>query len=311
MKKKKFNLQELLPFIILIVLVIIFSITTQGRVFTANNILMMVKQTLNVIIAGLGLIFVACMGATDITQGSLVAVCAAIGVITATDYSTVLAAPVAILIGALSGLILGVVNAKFKVPSFMASLAMLIGLRGLVSAILGSRSVMLPASLLKLDDTSMKLPIVILLLLIISYIFNKTPFGFYCKAIGENENAVRFSGVNVTKIKIFAFMLSGLMTGVASMFVLARVGGSSNVLGIGYEMRILMAMYIGGVPVRGGMGTKVYKLIVGAFMITLLESGLSISGVGGSYTQMIRGIVLLLVVYIMGVLQRRFVKAGA
>ena len=311
MKKNNIKMEELLPFIFLIILVILFSITTGGRAFSANNMVMMMKQTLNVIIAGLGLIFVASMGATDITQGSLVAVCAAAGVIAAVDYSVFLAAPAAILAGLASGLFLGVINARFKVPSFMASLAMLIGLRGLVSAILGARSVMLPISLLKLDNTSVKLPIVIVLVLIITYVFNKTPFGFYCKAIGENENAVRFSGINVTKVKLAAFAISGLMTGVASMFVLARVGGSSNVLGIGYEMRILLAMYIGGVPVRGGTGAKIYKLIIGAFMITLLESGLTISGVGGSYTQMIRGFALLFVVYIMGILQRRFAKNAA
>lgn len=306
MKKTKFKVEELLPFIILLLLILIFSITTGGKVFAPNNIMIIIKQTLNVIIAGLGLIFVASMGATDITQGSLVAVCAAAAVIVAADHSVVLAIPAAIVIGILSGFFLGFVNARFKVSSFMVSLAILIALRGLVSAILGSRSVMLPLSLMKLDETGIKLPIVILLVLVMGFIFNKTPFGAYCKGIGESEKAVQFAGVNVTKVKIMAFMISGLMTGIASLFVLARVGGSSNVLGIGFEMRILMAMYIGGVPVRGGTGTKIYKLIIGAFMITLLESGLTITGASGSYTQMIRGAVLLLVVYIMGVMQRRF-----
>ncbi len=306
MKKDKFKMEELLPFIILVLLIIIFSITTGGKVFSSNNIVIMIKQTLNVIIAGLGLIFVASMGATDITQGSLVAVCAAASVIVAADYSVILAIPAAIVIGMISGTFLGFVNARFKVSSFMVSLAILIALRGLVSAILGSRSVMLPLTLMNLDNTNIKLPIVIVLILLMGFVFNKTPFGAYCKGIGENENAVRFAGVNVTKVKIIAFMLSGLMTGIASLFVLARVGGSSNVLGIGFEMRILMAMYIGGVPVRGGSGTKIYKLVIGAFMITLLESGLTITGASGSYTQMIRGATLLLVVYIMGVIQRKF-----
>lgn len=306
MKKNKFKMEELLPFIILVLLIIIFSITTGGKVFSSNNIVIMIKQTLNVIIAGLGLIFVASMGATDITQGSLVAVCAAASVIVAADYSVILAIPAAIVIGMISGTFLGFVNARFKVSSFMVSLAILIALRGLVSAILGSRSVMLPLTLMNLDNTNIKLPIVIVLILLMGFVFNKTPFGAYCKGIGENENAVRFTGVNVTKVKIIAFMLSGLMTGIASLFVLARVGGSSNVLGIGFEMRILMAMYIGGVPVRGGSGTKIYKLVIGAFMITLLESGLTITGASGSYTQMIRGATLLLVVYIMGVIQRKF-----
>ena len=138
----------------------------------------------------------------------------------------------------------------------------------------------------------------IILIVIVWYVFNYTPFGAYCRAIGENENAVKFAGVPVTKIKIIAFGLSGLFTGIASVFVLARVGGCSTTLGLGFEMRVMMAMFIGGIPVEGGSGTRLYKMIVGAFMITLLENGLVLTGSSGSITQLIRGIVLLAVVYI-------------
>lgn len=299
MIKKNFNAEELLPFVLLVILTVVFVILTKGQIFASKNLVVIVEQTVNVIIAGLGLLFVAAMAGTDITQGSLAALAAAFAAMFAVDYSPILAFPVAMLIGILSGLVLGFVNAKFKVPSFMASLAMLIALRAMVSSVLGSRSVSLPEFLKRLDNNIIKIPIVIILVLIIGYVFNYTRFGAYCKAIGENENAIRFTGINVSKIKIIAFVISGMMTGIASIFILARVGGSSNVLGVGFEMRILMAMFIGGIPVRGGAGTKLYKLLIGAFMITLLENGLSLSGVSGSLIQMIRGVVLLLVVYAM------------
>jgi len=130
------------------------------------------------------------------------------------------------------------------------------------------------------------------------YLLKYTRFGAYCKAIGENEKTMIFTGINTDRIKLFAFIISGAMAGIASVFTLARLGGASNTMGSGFEMRVMMAMFIGGIPVSGGMNTKLYKLFLGAPMIVLLENGLVICGASGGLTQLIRGIVLLLVVYI-------------
>lgn len=294
------HMDELLPFIILVLMLFIFTATTGGSIFSGSNMMLIVKQTLNVIIAALGMLFVGALGGTDITQGSLVGFAGACATVTALKYGMVPAVLAALLAGAASGIFLGTVNAKFKVPSFMCSLAMLIALRALATVAMGGSSsgLTVPSFIIALDNNAVKIPIVIVLIVITGYIFNKTPFGAYCRAIGENENAVKFAGVNVTKVKIIAFGLSGLFTGIASIFVLARVGGCSTTLGLGFEMRVMMAMFIGGIPVEGGSGTKLYKMLVGAFMITLLENGLVLTGSSGSITQLIRGIVLLLVVYL-------------
>ena len=305
MKKVKDNFETLLPFTILVLMVIFFAAITKGNIFSVNSFRTLIKQTLNIIIAGLGGIFVTSMGGTDITQGSLVGLCAAFAAAIGADISVPLAMAVSVAVGIASGLFVGVVNAKFKVPSFMVSLAMLIALRAMVSTALGNRSVILPEALRQLDQFYISVPVVIILIVLISYLFNYTRFGSYCRAIGENENAVKFTGVNVTLIKIAAF---GLL-GIAALFVLARVGGSSNVMGVGFEMRIMMAMFIGGIPVSGGMGTKIYKMQIGAFMITLLESGLVMAGCSGSITQLIRGIVLLVVVLITIKAKERLVTA--
>lgn len=293
-------MDALLPFIILIAMLLLFTFTTGGAIFSGNNLMLILKQTLNVIIAALGMVFVAALGATDITQGSLVGFAGACATVVAIGHGLVPAIVTAIVAGLLSGCFLGIVNARFKVPSFMCSLSMLIALRSMATVAMGGSSsgLTVPSFIIALDNNSIKIPIVVLLIVIVWYVFNYTPFGAYCRAIGENENAVKFSGVNVTKIKVIAFALSGMFTGIASLFVLARVGGCSTTLGLGFEMRVMMAMFIGGIPVEGGSGTKLYKMLVGAFMITLLENGLVLSGSSGSITQLIRGIVLLAVVYV-------------
>lgn len=300
MKKNTKYLETLLPFLILVVMLVIFAVTTKGTMFNGENMLTIVNQTLNTIIATLGMIFVAALGATDITQGSLVGFAGAAATMTALQFGMVPAIIIALVCGLGSGLFLGVVNAKFKVPSFMCSLAMLIGLRALGTIVMGGSTsgLTIPDFFFVLDHNALKIPVVIVLIVIVAFVFHKTPFGTYCRAIGENENAVKFSGIPVDKIKIIAFALSGLFTGIASLFVLARVGGCSTTLGLGFEMKIMMAMFIGGIPVEGGFGTKLYKALVGAFTITILENGLVLSGSSGAVTQLVRGIVLLGVVYL-------------
>ncbi len=302
---KKIKMEDSLSFFVLAILILVFGILTRGGVFSTNNILSLVNQSVNTIIAGLGMIFVVAMGATDITQGSLVAVAAAAGGIAAMEISPFLAFPVAIVIGIVSGSIMGIINAKFKVPSFMVSLSLLIALRALVSLILNSRAIILPAELAVIDKVPIKLTVIVILTAVITFILERTPFGSHCKAIGENENAVRFTGANVSKIKITAFIMSGLMTGIASIFVMARLGGANNTMGSGFEMRIMMAMFIGGIPVSGGMKTKIHKLLLGAPMIVLLENGLVLCGASGAITQLARGIVLLGVVYATGLVKRK------
>ena len=304
------HMDEMLPFIILLLMLLIFTATTRGSIFDGSNLMLIVKQTLNVIIAALGMLFVGAMGGTDITQGSLVGFAGACATVSAINHGMAAAVLAALIAGALSGIFLGICNAVFKVPSFMCSLAMLIALRAMGTVAMGGSSsgLKVPAFLIALDNNALKIPVVILLIVIVWYVFNKTRFGAYCRAIGENENAVKFAGVNVRQIKIIAYALSGLFTGIASLFVLARVGGCSTTLGLGFEMRVMMAMFIGGIPVEGGSGTRLYKMLVGAFMITLLENGLVLTGSSGSITQLVRGIVLLGVVWLTIVIKKKVAR---
>ena len=120
------HMDVLLPFIILLAMLLIFTVTTGGSIFSGSNLMLILKQTLNVIIAALGMVFVASLGGTDITQGSLVGFAGACGTVAALNYGLAAAVVAAVIAGLLSGLFLGVVNARFKVPSFMCSLAMML-----------------------------------------------------------------------------------------------------------------------------------------------------------------------------------------
>ncbi len=298
MMRRKIQLSALVPFFILALLIICFDIATKGRIYSSQNIMNLFNQSVAILLGGLGMMMVAAMGATDISQGALLALASFAGCSAAVKFGSLWMFPAAVGIGALSGLFLGEINARLRVSSFMVSLAMLIAIRALVNWLLASNVIMVPANMLFIDDIKVKLPVVILLVLLTGYVFNYTRFGSYVKAIGENENAVKMAGINVKRIKIAAFVMSGVMASIAGVFTLIRVGGVNNTMGSGFEMKVMMAMFIGGIPVSGGTGTKLYKLIIGTFMIVLLENGLVMCGATGSITQGIRGVMLLAAVYL-------------
>jgi ribose transport system permease protein len=305
---KKPQLLDFMPVVIFVFVVLIFGFLTNGKLFTIRNIINIANQSYTTILAGFGMIFVIAMGGTDISYGSMIALSGTLFSMASMQFSGLVVFPIAIAVGIASGLIIGVVNTKYHVPSFMASLAMLIALRAVVNLILGANVLQMDKVTKNLLNSNLfKLGVFLLFLSGAYYLFNYTRFGLYVKAIGENENSVKFSGINVVRIKILAFIISGVMASIAGVFIVARTGGVSNTLGASFEMRVMMAIFIGSVPVQGGMKSKIYKLIIGALMITILESGLVLCGIGGSITQGVRGLVLLGSVLLTNILSTRLV----
>lgn len=309
-KKINFNINTWLPVIIFVLVAAIFGIVTKGALFTPTNLMNLFSQSVPMIIAGLGMLFVAAMGSTDISCGVIVALVGCFGLMVSTNVNPLLLIPVSLLIGVASGLLLGYINAKRKVSSFMASLAMMMAYRAIVNLVLSNTSFYLPDSLKFIDSMAFKVISVIILIALIVYIFHYTRFGIYVRDIGENEVAVKHTGINVDAIKIAAFAVSGLMAAIAGIYMVARLGGTNNTIGTGFEMKVMMALFIAGVPVQGGVGSKVYKLILGAPTIMMLENGLVLCGTSGAVTQLVRGLVLLAAVALTAYLGRRFANVG-
>lgn len=297
-KIKNLKISDIMPFAILAIFLVVFGISTGGTLFSGANLINLVNQSVAILLCALGMVFVSSMGGTDITAGSLLAMAAIIGFKVSEVVGWGAFVPVTLLVGLLSGLLLGVINAVFKVPSFMASLALLIAYRAYANLSLKSAAFSFYKELSIFNNFAFNVISVIVMIALVIYVFHYTPFGTYIRGIGENENAMGYTGMNVKKVKIAAFVISGFIAALAGIFLCARVGGVSNTLGTGFEMKVMMAMFIGGIPVEGGMGSKIYKLVIGAPTITLLENGLVLSGVDGAVTQLIRGVILLAVIWL-------------
>jgi len=220
--------------------------------------------------------------------------------------------------GILGG-ITGVAVAIFKVPPFIATLAMQLILYG-VSSIYFDRPPYgaQPIGGIKKNVTQMatgsigvgqfQIPYLILIALavcvIIWVVWNKTKFGKYMFAVGGNPEAAKVSGVNVVRAQIKIYAIAGLMYSLAAVLEVARIGSASNTTGNGYELDAVAACVVGGVSLSGGVGS-VGGIVIGVLIFTVINYGLAFIGVNMYWQYVVKGLIILLAVVID---MRKYVK---
>lgn len=133
------------------------------------------------------------------------------------------------------------------------------------------------------------------ILIIYNYMLNKTKLGRYIYGIGGNEQAAELSGINVKKVKLFAFISMGLMSAVAGILFTSRLQSATPTAGTAFEMDAIASSYIGGVAVSGGIG-KVTNTIIGTLVIMSLTNGMNLMGVDIAYQYVVKGIIFIIAV---------------
>lgn len=308
--KKEFwtKFEHIFPFTGLILMVIIFSVTSGGKLWSGDNLKTILNAMLPLILGGCGMIFVVAQGGCDISVGSTVAITGTVAALACQSFGFGAYFPAAILLGALVGLFNGVIVSRFKVQSLMVTLALLIALRALVVYITNGSVVYVSDTVLALDDFAVKIPIFLVLVGIMYYLFEYTKIGYFCKAIGENEVAGAYTGIPVKRYKVIAFILSGIMAGIVGALTVSRVGGVDPTMGNFFELEVMIALFVGGVPVTGGSGSKIYRLLIGATTLAVLENGLTLSKVSSEVSELIEGIILIGVVFFTLFMRTKFIQ---
>jgi len=310
----KINYQDAVPFIAFFVIFLFFIIgsyderTSNIRMLTAFNLNLIIDMSMITILVGCGALFVIAQGSIDLSVGVNLALSGVVALwATLATGIPILLFPISIVIGLAVGLFNGLIVSRYKVPSFLLTIAMLIGIRGLVNYIQTSlHAQRLPDALIFINTPYIKVTAFIIIVLIMAYVFEFTNLGRYSRAIGENETAARFVGIPVSRMKLLAFAMSGLMSGVGAIFSLATLGGTSQQMGVFLEIRVLMAIFLGGVLVTGGSSAKFYKLILGSLSITIIINGLAIMGLSDSHiSQSVQGILLLLILILTIIASKR------
>lgn len=295
--RRKIQLKDWVSVIVLAILVAVLGILSKGSLFSGLNIKNLLEQSMQVIIGASGVIFIIAMGSTDLSIGGTAAVSATVASVVANKLGFVWFFPLSIGIGLLCGWFIGIIVTKCKVSSFMCTLAMLIALKGFLNVFVTSSVVLAPMQITKLNTIWFKVGMTLVIVIVMGYIFECTRFGRICKAMGENEQMVISMGVNVDRVRIKAYMLSGLMASFVGIFQLMQQYGSSATMGSFLEMKVMMAIFLGGVLVTGGFSSKVYKMIIGALMISVMVTGLYLAGVGQDYLNAVEGILLMVVLF--------------
>jgi ribose transport system permease protein len=287
----------------LIVLCGLFALLSPNFL-SLGNLLNVVLQVSIIAILGFGMTYVLLLGDIDLSVGAVMAL---VGTIAAMAMQHGVHPVLAVLAAMLAGLLLGWVNgalsALLTIPSFIVTVATMGVFRGL--AYITSAGV--PISI---DDDRFALlgngtflgvafPIWVLALLLAinHFVLSRTVFGRKAYLAGGNREAALYSGINVRRLRIFIFMISGLMASIGGVLMTSRLYSAQPNAGMGYELDAIAAAVLGGTSLSGGYGTIVGTLI-GALIIGVINNGMNLLSVPYFYQLIVKGVVILVAVCI-------------
>ncbi len=307
---------QLRTFGVLILLCIFFS-AMAPNFFTSGNIPILAKHIAVNAILAMGLVFVLLTGGIDLSIGSIVGLAGMIaggiiyegvnfGFLGVTVYFNV---PAIIVISIIMGMVIGFLNGwiitKFNVAPFIVTLGMMYIARGF--ALLRSNGATFPnlqgsaehgttgfpiLGAARLLGIPLSVWITAALAIFFIYLARKTPFGRHVYAVGGNETASKLSGINVKKVKIWVYMISGMTAALVGLIVTSELVAAHPATGTSYEMNAIAAAVLGGTSLAGGRGT-IGGTIVGACTIGVLNDGMVMMGVSEFWQTVIKGVVII------------------
>lgn len=280
----------------LVVLCIALFIATPDFL-TGRNLLNVGIQVSTVAVLAFGVTFVIVAGGIDLSVGSVAALSA---MVSGWFFASAgLPGWIALVGGLVAGLVTGVVNglasAYGKLPSFIATLAMLSVARGLTLVLSDGKPVPTSpqVSFLGSDIGPVPVPIIVLVLaaLVASFVLNRTVIGRSMYAVGGNAEAARLSGLPVKRIVVVVFGLSGLFAALAGLLLAGRLDSAQPQAASGYELDAIASVVIGGASLAGGVG-RISGTFIGALVLVVIRNGLNLLNVSSFWQQVVIGLVI-------------------
>ncbi|MBD9389583.1 ABC transporter permease [Agrobacterium sp. AGB01] len=311
----------------LVALTIVFSLTSSAF-FTVSNAMTIALQVTSIALLGIGATCVIITGGIDLSVGSVLALAGVVAALAVKELG--IPVPFAMLLGILTGSVCGYINGllvtRFKLPPFIATLGMMLIARGVALQITGARAVSgLGESFGVLGNGALfrvvnigedgfpnvvfpGIPYPVILMVVIgiavSLMLNRSVLGRHIYAVGSNAEAARLSGVNVSRVTNFTYILSGTLAGLTGCVLMSRLVTAQPNEGVMYELDAIASAVIGGTSLIGGVGT-ISGTGIGAFVIGILRNGLNMNGVSAFTQQIIIGLVILVTVWIDQLRNRR------
>ncbi|KZS50600.1 MULTISPECIES: ABC transporter permease [Rhizobium] len=298
-----FSVRDAGTLIGLIAIVVIFGLLAPDFLSQRNLLNILQQSSINACLA-LGMTLVIISGGIDLSVGPTAAISA---VITATMLVAGVPVPLAILaglaIGAICGLVNGVLVAYAGLQPFIVTLGTLSTYRAIALIYTGGNPVLgVPAGFRSLFNGSLLgLPIPVIMVAVVALLawvlLKKTPLGEYLLAVGGNEEAAYVAGVPIAITKITAYVISGVLAALASMILVGRLGAAEPILGNLWELDAIAAAAIGGASLMGGKGS-VIGTILGAIILGAMRNGLTLMNVQAFYQLLATGLIILVAMMI-------------
>lgn len=301
------NIMEYFSFSAIIILLVSLSLT-QENFLGEINLKNLLRDTAPLMIMSAGMTTVLLFGSIDLSMGAVCSVSNVAFVHFMLAYGESFSSPmlaglvglcISLLFGLGSGLTLGTIHVKLKVPSFIASLgfmsvwqsAALLITQGPESL---KKVLWSVADWYKISFGVVGLPLVLALIVIISvYLLTRfTAFGKAIFAIGGNERAARVAGIHVDRTKITVFALNGVLAALAGVFLAANMRSSAPTIGDPFTLKIVAACALGGTSLAGGKGSEL-GTILGVFTVAIIENGMNFIGVDAYWQNVVFGVFVL------------------
>lgn len=285
-----------------ILLLLCVALTFTSSVFlTGTNLLNIGLATAVTALLAVGQTFVIILAEIDLSVGAMLGFSAVVTALTLRHQGPLVAIVVGVVVGAAAGLVNGLLVTKTRMPSFIATLAMMSILAGLALQITGGNPVAVTSySFQNIGQSRLVgVPVPVWIMLVVAVIFGvvlaRSRYGRHVYATGDNSEAARLSGISVDRVKILAFVISGVLSAVAGFILTARLSTAEPTAGSGLELEAIAAVIIGGTSLAGGRGGLV-GTIVGALILGVIDNGMNLLNVSPFLQSVVKGLVILFAV---------------
>ncbi len=309
---RRFNYQKYSSFIALVVLFLVSAFLSPFFTRPGNlvNILSQVSYTGMI---SLGMAFVIITGGIDLSVGSLVAFDSLVGVMVMNyvlgsihnELVAIVTGIVATLVlGAVTGLVNGITITRGRIAPFIVTLGTMAIFRSLAlftgnaGEIQSQSNIYGEFGLANVLWLPVPVWIMLFLALVLDIVLNRTRYGRYLCAVGSNTRVAVFSAINVDRVKVIAYTITGVLVAISSVLLSSRFNAvSTSNTGMGYELDAIAAVIVGGTPFTGGRGT-IWGTIIGAIILGIINNMLNLLGVSAYLQGTVKGLVIIGAVYI-------------
>jgi len=301
-----------LGLVLALLVIIVVGAVTSSNFLNFDNALVILRQASIIGVISVGMTFVIIAGGIDLSVGAVLALASVVGSLSAiqdiaSSSHWIVTVLVALLVGVGAGLINGVVIAYGKVAAFMATLAMMVGARGLAEILANNRTLVISdrdfVRAMNVDILGVDILIWIFAVVAVAgwFLLNRTTFGRRTVAIGGNPEAARLAGIKVKRHTMWLYALVGLTAGIAAVMLMGRTTAGTSTHGNLYELDAIAAVVVGGTLLIGGRGT-ITGTVFGVLIFATLSNVFVQNNLTSSAQAVAKGVIIVVAV----LLQQRF-----